>query len=543
MRPLLFFRLYYDRFPWPSTADGEGLVLERSVPAGAGRNPAQWFAGPPSPGSSEALTSPIISNAGGVTNPGIFSAGLTGNLLSTGSAPTEVRIYWDVIDHGSDTGAWTFARSLNMPGLGPLQTNLTGLLPETTYFYRYYAINAHGEDWPPESTSFTTLSARPTVSNTGGPSNLSPTNAVLNGTLLSTGAAPTAVTVYYGIADGSTNPAAWTWSHTFGVQPAGPLSFNATGLTPDRFYYYRFYATNTYGEVWASHTEQFATPRAAPDVGHDGTSNITTESADLNGSLTSTGFAPTLVFIYFGSTDGGTNKGAWDSEIPLGPQGEGPLLHSVTGMADHTAYYYRFYATNALGEDWADASERFRTDIVLAPEPYQMKIRFCGYDKTEPLTNFPVLITLNESLSNFSFRTFASTNGADLRFWNDSRTLLLSHEPEAWDLDGDAQIWVRIPRLMGTTCIYAAWGDTNDIAPPIEPSDLGGLQLWLKADDGALTNGSGGVTNWLDRSGNAYHMSNVSGMPTFMTNVVGGLPGLRFNGNTSILQSPPLTAG
>jgi hypothetical protein len=68
------------------------------------------------------------------------------------------------------------------------------------------------------------------------------------------------------------------------------------------------------------------------------------------------------------------------------------------------------------------------------------------------------------------------------------------------------------------------------------PTDITGLKLWLKADSLALSDGAA-VTSWTDSSGLGNHA--VTGdAPTFKTNIVNGLPIVRFNGSSNYLDSP-----
>lgn len=64
------------------------------------------------------------------------------------------------------------------------------------------------------------------------------------------------------------------------------------------------------------------------------------------------------------------------------------------------------------------------------------------------------------------------------------------------------------------------------------PTNVPGLTLWLSADSGIETNASGVVTNWLDRTTNGYNVSQSPAItePTVVTNMINGLPVLRFNG-------------
>ena len=45
---------------------------------------------------------------------------------------------------------------------------------------------------------------------------------------------------------------------------------------------------------------------------------------------------------------------------------------------------------------------------------YRMKITFSGYDKPEPLTNFPALVVLSTNITNFAYSDFYSASGSDL---------------------------------------------------------------------------------------------------------------------------------
>jgi formylglycine-generating enzyme required for sulfatase activity len=115
---------------------------------------------------------------------------------------------------------------------------------------------------------------------------------------------------------------------------------------------------------------------AVPIVDNSGgAGNITGTSADLNGNLLSDGgFSPVDCYFYYGTTDGGTNKGSWDNFISVGPMSLGPFLWNVSGLTTNTFYYYRTYATNSTGEAWAPASTNFTTTATAPDGPWMVAV-------------------------------------------------------------------------------------------------------------------------------------------------------------------------
>jgi hypothetical protein len=96
-----------------------------------------------------------------------------------------------------------------------------------------------------------------------------------------------------------------------------------------------------------------------------GATNVTPSSADLNGTLISTGSFDTAVIAYWGSSDGGTNASAWaHTNTWDAPRSPGGFTASVTDLSSNTTYYYRFAATNQAGPGWAATSTNFITGNV-----------------------------------------------------------------------------------------------------------------------------------------------------------------------------------
>ncbi|MEM7391023.1 MAG: LamG-like jellyroll fold domain-containing protein, partial [Verrucomicrobiota bacterium] len=89
-------------------------------------------------------------------------------------------------------------------------------------------------------------------------------------------------------------------------------------------------------------------------------SNITSNSATLNGLLGSTGNSATTVHVFYGTTDAGTNQAAWDNQLLVNVSGL-VLATNLNGLTPDTCTFYRYYATNASGDAWALSSESFIT--------------------------------------------------------------------------------------------------------------------------------------------------------------------------------------
>ncbi len=154
-------------------------------------------------------------------------------------------------------------------------------------------------------------------------------------------------------------------------------------------------------------------------------------------------------------------------------------------------------------------------EIVPGDYDNSAVIRFAGYSGTETLTNFPALISWTDGESLVSADDFESDDYSDLRFTKDNGTTVVPYEVEKW-FDG---------------------------APTsVVPADVSGCLLWLKADMGIQTNGSGGVTNWLDQSGNnndaASQATNTH--PPLVSNVINGKPAVRFSGTDDDYVKFPL---
>ncbi len=102
-----------------------------------------------------------------------------------------------------------------------------------------------------------------------------------------------------------------------------------------------------------------------PQVASAPAANITAASATLGGQILSTGGVPTTAILYYGTTDGGTNAGAWTQKLSLGTQ-TGAFAQTVT-LTANTTYFFTVEASNAVGVAWATPSLSFTTLNGMTP--------------------------------------------------------------------------------------------------------------------------------------------------------------------------------
>jgi len=100
---------------------------------------------------------PKILNAG-ATDHTMTSATLNGTLFET-EGDTTVQVYWGTRDAMTLKWAWEHAENLGVRSVGSASKGISGLAPDSTYYYRFYASNATWDAWAPRTAAFNTLSA------------------------------------------------------------------------------------------------------------------------------------------------------------------------------------------------------------------------------------------------------------------------------------------------------------------------------------------------------------------------------------------------
>lgn len=342
----------------------------------------------------------------------VTSSGATirGNLTDAGTSIPSVSLYWGPSDGGVNAATWANVASLGtQENPGEFSFNLTGLQPNATYFYRAFGMNGQGEDWASASETFTTNAATPTVQNSAA-SDIIGTSATIGATVTSTGGEIPTLILHYGDNDAGTGN--WDSQLDLGLQ-ASSDSGSISNLAPGTTYYFRAAATNSAGTAWAPSTSSFSTTAVnPPSVVNLPASGINGTFATLSGVVSDAGGDPPAVTIYYGTVDGESNPATWQLSVPAGTQSSS-FSRLVSNLQPTTTYYFRAFAQNAAGSNWASASGTFTTPVFTPPS---VVINEIHYDEDTKTVRAEFIELFNPSDSAIDLSGYYFSSGIDFEF-------------------------------------------------------------------------------------------------------------------------------
>jgi autotransporter-associated beta strand protein len=283
------------------------------------------------------------------------------------------------------------------------------------------------------------------------------------------------VYAYWGVTDGGNAAANWQTNAFVGrfQDWDGPVSLPVGGLEANQFYYYTFFISNNLMTAWAANSETFATDAvtieaadaSASEAGPDtGCFRVARPDTSTNGALT-------VYYTLSGTAGNGSDFETLSGSVVI-PSGAvsaefyvAPLDDTVWQEGAETVV-----AALASGNYLIGAASSAVVTIQDGDAPpsawsQRMPLRFTGYNRTETLTNFPALVTLDEGLAGFSYSQFLSGANGDLRFTDGSMTRELPYEIESWDPSGQSRVWVQIPALTNNATIWMLWRRAGLTAP------------------------------------------------------------------------------
>jgi len=274
---------------------------------------------------------PTVTTAA-VTNITATSATGGGNVTDEGATPvTERGICWSTSHEPTTNGSHV----QNGTGTGGFSCDMTGLVPNETYYVRAYATNSQGTVYGAE-VEFTAREGLPVVV-TLDVTDITATSAKTHGKVTDQGGS---TVTERGICWGTEPSPTISGSHAQSGTGAGEYTVDMTGLAPGTKYYVRAYAINAQGMTYGEQKD-FTTSATQPTLtmgSIDGTTVHYTVTGSGGATVTehgicwSTSHSPTTSDSH---ASGGTGTGSFEVEL--------------TDLEPGATYYIRAYATNSVG--------------------------------------------------------------------------------------------------------------------------------------------------------------------------------------------------
>ncbi|QIP13108.1 hypothetical protein G8759_10955 [Spirosoma aureum] len=243
---------------------------------------------------------------------------------------------------------------------GSAQVMLNGLQPNTTYYYRTYAINNKGLIGYGETLSFKTATVIAEVKTLDLVGTPGATSFQVQVQVTNTG---TVTLKEYGIVYSTTNQQPTTADTkvlaTGTTGATTPVSL--TSLQPNTTYYYRAYAITSTGDVSYGDTKQIKTGEPAPVVQtQDPVGTPSSSSAVLQAQVSNASQITLKEYGVVYSPTSQTPTIADSKAVASGVTGASVSL-IVSNLQPNTTYYYRSYATNGAGTTIYGDVKQFKT--------------------------------------------------------------------------------------------------------------------------------------------------------------------------------------
>jgi len=222
---------------------------------------------------------------------------------------------------------------------------ITGLQPNTTYYFYAYATTSDGQG-KGEVQSFTTSSVTSPTLTTTTISNLTYNSATSGGNILSNGFSNITQT---GVCwSTSPNPTIDLTTKTTNGPNSTSFISNLSGLEPLQTYFIRSYATNSVGTGYGNELSFTTPPSPFPVVLTSNSAATTSTTASSGGEITNQGDAPVTQRGVIWSTTFDNLTIALPTKTSNGI-GVGQFTSSITGLNPNTTYYIKAYAKNSIG--------------------------------------------------------------------------------------------------------------------------------------------------------------------------------------------------
>jgi len=269
------------------------------------------------------------------------SATSGGEITDDGRMPVHTRgVCWSTLNNPSVADAHTS----NGAGSGTFVSWIKGLLGNTKYYIRAYAINNAGISYGHMTSFVTGPPEKPTVVTSPVLATLG-ANATGGGEVTETGGAEINLRGVVWSLTADFNPSLSMSTKTQEAGGEGKFNSTITGLAPNKTYYVRAYAVNSVGVVFGEQ-EIFKT-FTIPSLITTTASSVSSTAAVSGGDIFSDGGDKvTKSGIIWSTVPNPTTDLATKTESGTGI---GTFIHTVSGLLGNTVYYVRAYAVNNAG--------------------------------------------------------------------------------------------------------------------------------------------------------------------------------------------------
>ena len=275
-------------------------------------------------GQASSVSATSATLAGTVQTEGLA----TSYYFAYGSSPTSLGTDTATVDIGSGSGSV------------PASATVSGLSPDTQYYFQLVATNSSGTtDGSTQLFTTSTLA----FATTGQASSVTATGATLAGSV-SPGGIDTSYYFEYGTSPSTLTSVTATTDAGAGSASV-PVSATVSKLLPDQGYYFELVATNASGTAYGAPGLFTTGTLTLAETGQSASVGATT--ATLEGTVSPGGEATSYYFEY------GASATALESKTATFSAGAGtasvPVSVAVKGLKPQQVYYFALVASNASG--------------------------------------------------------------------------------------------------------------------------------------------------------------------------------------------------